>query len=219
MTLVADFIRKMADDLKCEDFCDRITKIIATFYVFNGIDLQTLAVRPEERLCASAVIYNRYRRQIWMIGDCACLVDGILYDNPKPYESGLAERRARLIQESAQDLFFTPEALMDHDTARDAILPSLIEAMRDENKTYAVIDGFPIYNNGVKIIELEDSVKEIVLASDGYPFLLPSLEESEAALQRQLAEDPLCIRTFKATKGLMNGQVSFDDRAYLRIRV
>ena len=45
-----------------------------------------------------------------------------------------------------------------------------------------------------------------------------SLEESEAALSRQLATDPLCINTYKATKGVMEGNLSFDDRAYVRFR-
>ena len=55
-------------------------------------------------------------------------------------------------------------------------------------------------------------------SSDGYPFLKGTLHESEEALVCQLRDDPLCIRSFKATKGLMLGNVSFDDRCYLRFR-
>lgn len=72
---------------------------------------------------------------------------------------------------------------------------------------------------GVKVIPVEDHGAEIVLASDGYPFLRPTLQESEAALRKLLAQDPYCIRSFVATKGTMLGNRSFDDRAYVRFRL
>lgn len=58
-----------------------------------------------------------------------------------------------------------------------------------------------------------------MLASDGYPKLMPTLNESEAELQRLLEEDPLCIYENIATKGLNEGQTSFDDRSYIRFRI
>ena len=58
---------------------------------------------------------------------------------------------------------------------------------------------------------------EIVLASDGYPRLMPTLRESEKELECLLAEDPLCIGDNIATKGLKVGQKSFDDRSYIRL--
>ena len=57
------------------------------------------------------------------------------------------------------------------------------------------------------------------MATDGYPFLCPTLEASEAELARQLADDPLNIGHFQATKACMKGNLSFDDRAYIRFRV
>lgn len=72
---------------------------------------------------------------------------------------------------------------------------------------------------GVRTIPVPEPPTEVVLASDGYPQLCPTLAESEAALRRQLDDDPFCIRTFKATKGRMVGNQSFDDRAYLRLGV
>ena len=93
-----------------------------------------------------------------------------------------------------------------------------------QNKTYAVIDGFPIYMDGVKVVSLGGVLpaspdahgREIVLASDGYPFLKPTLADSEAALAHLIATDPQCIREFIATKGLVGGNRSFDDRTYVR---
>ncbi len=81
----------------------------------------------------------------------------------------------------------------------------------------AVIDGStPIYMPGTRIITAAHSV---VLASDGYPTLLPTLRESEEALAKHLATDPQNITDFVATKGLVEGNVSFDDRAYVSLNI
>ena len=108
---------------------------------------------------------------------------------------------------------------LHHDTARDAIIPHMLETMQQQNKTYAVIDGFPIPQQYVRVITLDFQPWEIVLASDGYPFLLPTLADSEQRLERQRLEDPLNIGTFKATKAFLPGNNSFDDRSYIRFRV
>ena len=156
-----------------------------------------------------------------MVGDCQCMVDGQLYTNDKPSEAAIAEERSRLFptlltihRDMVQDRRIV------HDYARDAILPKLIASMQGENRTYAVIDGFDIFMPGVKVITLSrDEAHDIVLASDGYPFLRPTLKDSETALREQIANDPYNIHTFKATKGLMLGNVSFDDRALIRFRL
>lgn len=53
----------------------------------------------------------------------------------------------------------------------------------------------------------------------GYPVLQRTLADSEAKLEEVLEQDPLCFRMYKTTKGLVEGNVSFDDRSYLRFRV
>ena len=58
-----------------------------------------------------------------------------------------------------------------------------------------------------------------MLASDGYPTLLPTLHESEKALAQHLTDDPQNITDFIATKGLVDGNVSFDDRAYIKLTI
>lgn len=154
-----------------------------------------------------------------MIGDCQCMTNGKLHENNKPHEHRLAEVRARVFNHClSKHANMTEGNVLLHDYARDFILPRLIKAMEDQNKSYAVIDGSPIYKQGIRIIALGDCRCEVVLASDGYPFLKPSLEASEMALEQQLATDPFNIKTYKATKGLMRGNRSFDDRAYVRFR-
>ena len=213
MQLVSRYIRHAKGTLTCHQFCNGVTAAVARHY--SRSDIQRLALHPEERLTASAIVYSRLNREIWMIGDCHCLVGGQYYDNPKPYEQELAEQRADIISRSG----LPAEHFLHHDTARDAIIPHMLETMQQQNKTYAVIDGFPIPQQCVRVITLDFQPWEIVLASDGYPFLLPTLADSEQRLDRQRLEDPLNIGTFKATKAFLPGNNSFDDRAYIRFRV
>lgn len=187
------------------DFCQAATACLKSVYDRLGITSR-LASAPEMRPCASCAVLSLRRKEIWMIGDCQAMVDGTTYDNPKPYEEGIARQRAQLINQG------TPPA-----DARKAIEPLIVTEMRGgQNRTYAVIDGFPTFMPGVKVIPVTDHA-EVVLATDGYPFLRPTLAESELLLERQLADDPQNVRSFIATKGLKDGQTSFDDRSYIRL--
>ena len=154
-----------------------------------------------------------------MIGDCQCLIGDNYFDNPKPSEAIMAEKRAMEARRLIDEGLATVESLLDNDTARKAILPQLVEEMRNQNVTYSVIDGFPIPRQKVRVIPLDFSSWTIVLASDGYPFLHTTLEESERALAEQRERDPLNIDTFKATKAFKKEFNSFDDRAYIRFKV
>lgn len=213
MNIIADYIRKMDANTSLENFCNGITNTINALYptAYNRFK-----EHPEERLCASAIIYSNHCKEIWMIGDCQCMVNGKLYTNGKPSEDVIAAKRAAVFgNEQTIHPDMTKDGHIIHDYARDSILPELIASMQEENETYAVIDGFPIYKKGIKVISIA-SPAEIVLASDGYPFLCSTLQKSERKLEKQLANDPYNINTFKATKGLMAGNVSYDDRSYIR---
>lgn len=93
-------------------------------------------------MTASAIIYSRMRKEVWMVGDCQAIIGGKLYENNKPYEQEIAEKRVALIKQG-----------MIPAEARKTIEPLLVQAMLDgQNKSYAVIDGFPIYREGVKAV-------------------------------------------------------------------
>ena len=238
MMLISEYIREeLKADASVDDFCQGVTAYIYNkVYEKLGVE-ERLKEHPEERLTASAILYSRTRNEVWMVGDCQAIIAGKLYENGKPYEEKIARKRVELI---AQGL--SPAE------ARKQIEPLLIEAMLSgQNQTYTVIDGFPIYREGVKVVSVSDSCSvqdsvpasdsvpcsdsisasgtisvsssEIVLASDGYPFLKPTLAASEAALAEQIANDPQNIRSFIATKGIVEGNKSFDDRTYIRFSV
>ena len=229
MILISEYIREeLKADASVDDFCQGVTAYIYNkVYEKLGVE-ERLKEHPEERLTASAILYSRTRNEVWMVGDCQAIIDGKLYENGKPYEQEIARKRVELIEQGLSPA-----------EARKQIEPLLIEAMLSgQNQTYTVIDGFPIYQEGVKVVALKvkpasssietsfqdylkpvSSPNEVVLASDGYPFLKPTLADSEAALAHLIAHDPQCIHDFIATKGLVAGNKSFDDRTYIRFRV
>ena len=253
MMLISEYIREeLKADASVDDFCQGVTSYIYNkVYEKLGVE-ERLKEHPEERLTASAILYSRTRNEVWMVGDCQAIIDGKLYENGKPYEEKIARKRVELIEQGLSPA-----------EARKQIEPLLIKAMLSgQNQTYTVIDGFPIYREGVKVVSVSDSSSvqgsvsssdsssvqdsvsssdscsvqdpvscsgsasasdtipssssEIVLASDGYPFLKPTLAASEAALAEQIANDPQNIRSFIATKGIVEGNKSFDDRTYIR---
>lgn len=235
MMLISEYIREeLKADASVDDFCQGVTA-----YIYNKVYEklrveERLKEHPEERLTASAILYSRTRNEVWMVGDCQAIIAGKLYENGKPYEEKIARKRVELIEQGLSPA-----------EARKQIEPLLIKAMLSgQNQTYTVIDGFPIYREGVKVVSVSDSCSvqdsvpasdsvpcsdsasasgtisvsssEIVLASDGYPFLKPTLAASEAALAEQIANDPQNIHSFIATKGIVEGNKSFDDRTYIR---
>ncbi len=205
MLLISEYIKQMPADYTMNNFCRGITLRIAEEYAKRGI-AEDMAKHPEERLTASVIIYSNSRKEVWMVGDCQAIIDGEHYDNSKPYEQEIAMQRATLIKNG-----------MSPKEARCAIEPQLIKAMLEgQNRQYAVIDGTPIYIPGTRIVTASHCV---VLASDGYPTLLPTLHESEEALAQHLTDDPQNITDFIATKGLVEGNVSFDDRAYIKLTI
>ena len=241
MMLISEYIREeLKADASVDDFCQGVTAFIYNkVYEKLGVE-ERLKEHPEERLTASAILYSRTRNEVWMVGDCQAIIGGKLYENGKPYEEKIARKRVELIEQGLSPA-----------EARKQIEPLLIKAMLSgQNQTYTVIDGFPIYREGVKVVSVSDfcsvqnsvsssdscsvqdtvscsdsvsasdtipsSSSEIVLASDGYPFLKPTLAASEAALAEQIANDPQNIHSFIATKGIVEGNKSFDDRTYIR---
>ena len=143
------------------------------------------------------------------------MVDGRLYENPKPAEEANAIRRAEVIHRLLAEGKETVESLRRHDKGRDAIIGAIIDSCQGQNKTFSVVDGTDTALHCVRVISTQGA-HEIVLATDGYPHLMPTLDESERELKRIIEEDPLMTGRYKATKAVMEGNLSFDDRCYVR---
>ena len=175
----------------------------------------------EERLRACIMVYNGFYREIWSYGDLQCMIDETFYQDSKEIDDIMAQKRIDVIKKALND-GMTTEELLKNDIGREAILKDIKKQFSYENKKckygYPVINGDEIAPEMIKKISVPSGA-EIVLASDGYPILRKTLEESEKELERILKEDPLCIGENPSTKSVQPGYCSFDDRAYIRFKI
>jgi len=171
---------------------------------------------------AAAVIFSINRKELWLVGDCKYAFDGMDIDTDSEIDSHAASVRAaynRALLVSGKNI----SDLKNNDEGRGVIIPMLKMQHHFLNRAdetpfgYSCFNGDEIPKELHTIIKIPESTKELTLASDGYPKLLSNLAEAEEYLDRILTTDPLCINEHIATKGLQMGQVSFDDRAYVRI--
>lgn len=172
---------------------------------------------PVERLQANAVVYSADRHEAWLFGDCQIMVNGEQIPTVKHVDELLGELRAfTALALRSKGEHQSPAAA---DPARAMILPFLRLQSQFANKRgpygYFVFDGFTDPTYPIRTVNINPG-DEVVLASDGYPLLRPSLAQSERELRRLKREDPELISEYQSTKGFTPGNDSFDDRTYLR---
>lgn len=219
-------------------FCHHATEMIQMMHEMHyGHDiLPHLEKHPEDRFACSAIIFSLYRNEIWMIGDCQGLIVDKEYgrkfsqhiNNEKPQELKIAKMRSEYLKKAMKggipepegNHIYTIEELRRHDIGRDLIVPQIVSGMKGANKKYSVIDGSPINLKKCKVYaDVIQGNTDIILATDGYPRLYPTLKKTEDYLQKCLETDPLFIRLNPMTKGWIEGTESFDDRAYIRFKI
>ncbi|WP_153463380.1 hypothetical protein [Sediminibacillus terrae] len=170
---------------------------------------------------ASLVVYSRHRQEIWQIGDCQFMMDGVLHQNEKDIDHITANARSMYLEAELKK-GKTINDLKERDTGWEYIQPLIQQQYYLQNDLtnqygFEVVNGFLVDASDIKVIKVPEETKHLVFASDGYPYLKDTLVESEAMLKEVLEEDPLCFRKFKSAKGLMNGNRSYDDRLYMKI--
>ncbi len=182
---------------------------------------------PRERPEAVLTVYSPVRREIWQIGDVGFWHPGVPEDNVnvhKMVDRYAADLRAAVVRvelAAGSD----PAKLARNDPGRRAISSLLGNQARFRNNlaarelAYPAIDGEAVPASLIIIHKVPEDVSQVVIASDGYPRIQPTLLGSEQMLARLLAIDPLCIEELRGTKGVLPGARSFDDRAYLRLMV
>lgn len=220
--LVRDGIRELPFDVTMEEAVRGITEKIHRFYRSHGWE-RLMEENPMYRAMATAVIYSAHHHQLWFVGDCRAHYNGETIRAERWVDQTLARTRAltleieRMKGQSIEDLQAT-------DPGREFILPLLRQQSRVQNHatspfSYLCFDGFDIPLDQVRVLDLEPKLEELVLGTDGYPELFSTLEETEQYLQENLQEDPLCKGVLMSTKCPGPGDASFDDRAYLRLRL
>ena len=222
----SQLLKKALEDLPLKTTAYRavefLTSAVFSMYKETGIEEHMLNF-PAERASACIAIYSKFRNELWMVGDCQCMVDKTVYSNLKQIDSVLSDIRSLYIQTELK-LGKPFSELQANDSGREFILPLLKRQYIFQNSitknefTYGVIDGFKVPKSEIKVINLSHPTK-VILASDGYPRIFDTLALSENYLTKILQDDPLCFHTFKSTKGFKPCNSSFDDRAFLSIEI
>jgi len=182
-------------------------------------------VEPRQRPFAVGVIYSASRREIWRVGDPHFAIDGAVNLGSLAIGAATAGFRALSLRLELLAGDATVSSLVEADPTRD-LMPPILQRMpllrNVDGSTgweFGAFDGTRIPERFLEVTPVPEVASEVVLTSDGYPEPSRCLDEAEASIQALLRDDPLCISSFRAEKGLRSGMLSFDDRAYLRLAV
>lgn len=170
---------------------------------------------------ASLVCLSFVRHEIWRIGDCSFLVDGEPNIGTKRVDDAAYGFRAA-INASLLAAGTPLEEILRSDPGAAFARPLFDVQQQLTNHEgpwgYGCINGRPVPDRFVEVFPLAPDVDEVVLASDGFPDLRTTLEESEIRLRELLEIDPAAVAELWAVgKALRPGANSVDDRAYLRV--
>ncbi len=193
--------------------------------LFDGVNSAVAALyngTPTGEAAVCMIVYSIHRKEIWCIGDCQCIINNTCYTHEKLIDKELSEKRAKIIAEAVKSGISETD-IIKNDIGRTEIMSVLKKQHLYANNTlhpygYPVLNGTPYSPTEITV----HSVKPgdlVVLASDGYPRLFPTLQESEEYLEHIIKTDPLCYKEYKSTKGLVEGNLSFDDRTYISFSV
>lgn len=217
--VVANTLEALDAEVTADEFVGEATRRIASF-----IRARKLPVGGAINPAASAAVYSRRHHEVWFVGDCQARVGEQVYRFDKTIDRVLSDVRALVLE--LERAAGTPDAvLQETDPGRVFIQPLLERQAELQNRRaggafdYHALDGSHVPSRGIVVASLSSADREVVLGTDGYPALLPTLEATEEALAAGLEADPLCEADLRSTKGLRPDQVSFDDRAYLRFTV
>lgn len=214
--LVDECMGALDPDLDATGFfaalCQRVTPRLEAAWPANA----------QERPTASMIVYSSARREVWVLGDGWLKIGDDLHELKIPYADAYTFLRCahlKLLLAEGRPV----ESLLDEQAPLDLIRPFIQMQPRIQNHLpepygYGVFDLSEACIAYVKVFEAPPGA-EIVLASDGYPMIAEDLRATEAILTACLATDPLMIGRYPQVKGLGKGQVSFDDRSYVRFRI
>ena len=197
-------------DISCENAITNLTKAVSFLYDEN---------EEPGSAAAGVIILSRFRKEIWSVGDCCCIINGTKHLHEKALDLILSAERCAFLENAVKN-GATEEELLKNDTGRDHIMPKLKAQHKYANTVcelgFGVINGSAVPERFIVTYKVHEG-DTIILASDGYPHLRDTLEESEKLLKKELTENPLCYKTYKSTKGLREGSTSFDDRTYIKL--
>lgn len=214
--ILSEYLRKNIEKQNATELLENLNSVL-----YKAIQNENECLSFEEFPRASIIIYNDLYKEIWSYGDCSCIINNNVYIHRKNIDQLNAELRAFYLEYLLSQGMNIGE-LLENDLGRKKIYPNLIMQFAFENKTgyfgYPVINGTKIEKAMIKRYSVTEG-DTVILASDGYPVLKPSLSQSEKALNHIIKNDPLCFRLYRSTKGILPGNLSFDDRTFCKFIV
>lgn len=217
---VAELLRQAMEHLPQESTAQEaivfLNEQVRLAYQREGIDFSALP--PEEQLQASVIIYSAARREIWNFGDCKLRINMENYNHTKQADILLSNLRAFCMEAARISGNVPTDSGEAEDYGRMKILPFLKEqplfANTDYSFGYDVINGGNIRADHIRVYAIQKG-DHVVMATDGYPQLFDTLSECEAYLHDALQADRECMYLLRGTKGVRQGNESYDDRAFL----
>ena len=218
-SLIMKGLKNLEADVTAEQAITYLNSCIAEGY--TGDRMERARIESKEQIQACVIIYSIARQQIWSFGDCQCIINCRIYTHEKSFDMIVSNMRS-LYLELEKICGKTENELENHDTGREFILPILEKESLFANSPtrygFDNLNGFDLCLDRIQIYDICEG-DQIVLASDGYPSLQPTLKSSERLLKETLENDPLCYKSYLSTKGFKPENVSFDDRTYIRFTV
>src|SRR5690625_2647122 len=189
--IISDIIKqtvlKLKPNMGIKEIIAEINNTLIQYYKEKDI-YKFILENPDSCPTASFVLYSHSRREVWMVGDCKCLIDGDLYTNEKKVDKVIAEVRALYLEGEIRK-GKTVEELLESDSSLAVVKPFkqiqyyLQNTASESEYSYVAINGFNFNLNRIKTIKVSEQTKEIILASDGYQYLRPTLKETESELE------------------------------------
>lgn len=223
---VAEAVQDLPADMEARDAID---------FLSDALERKTAAAAKAEGRdfgqdwsppATALLMYSRARKEIWRVADSTFMMDGgpahMFFFAQERIWCDL--RRAWLQAQMVRG--YSVEDLLADDQSWQLLTP-LIGALKvfansDHGMAhpygYGVVNGARIPDRYIEVFDASDAT-EIVFASDGYPDVRATLAETEAALARTLADDPLMYKIYPQVKGLRQGWQSYDDRSYIRFKL
>lgn len=171
--------------------------------------------------CASLVVFSEWRGEVWRVGDCHYAVGEDIRMGSKEIDELTSAMRADVIRRALA----AGRGFEGNDPGREVIMPILQAQHLHANNADSPV-GFPVLD-GRRIPEslLERPAKVgkgdlVILASDGFDYLMPTLKGTLEAQERSYRLDPMRIGLpggHASTKGLPQGAVRHDDQSYVSL--
>lgn len=216
--IIYDVFDNLPKGLPPSEVISTINKSYQEFYSQNpSLDFEK---NPLFRPTSTLIWFDFTTNTLASIGDAKARIDGKSYGET---EKLVDELNSELRSLTISKIGLENEQIQENDLGREYILPLLKKQSDFQNNPkapevfqYWAIDGFNIPDDKISTWKFNETPKTIELSSDGYFYPEDSTIESyERKVFSVIKEDPMMVKKYKSTKGVGEGNVSFDDRAVL----